>query len=147
MAGAKSTTLQDAVIKHILGGATYTPATTLYFALFTEEFDEDVTPIDGTFTLGDEVDPGTTSYDRVALPNDSSTFDGSGGEMILLQDVVFPTAAESWGTIKAVAIFDDLASGGDGSDILFYKNLSVYKAVSSGDTVTLSSGSFIIEEH
>ena len=111
MAGSKADFLENKLLDHVLGAATYTPPVTVYIALYT------VAPSDAGG--GTEVTGG--SYARVAVTNNATNF---------------PAATASWGTVVAHAELDAPTGG----NFLYWGDLTVSKAINSGDTASFAVG-------
>lgn len=128
MAGSFSDFLENELLDHLLGAATYTPPATLHLALFT------VAPSDSGG--GTEVTGG--SYARLAVTNNATNFPAaSGGTKSNGADMDFPTASANWGTLVAYAIFD-ASSGGN---MLGWADLNAPVVVNNSDTFRFPSGS------
>lgn len=133
MASGKSTFSANTWLDEVLGGSDYTPASTVYVALYT------VTP--GANGGGTEVSGG--SYARVAVTNNSTNWPAaSGGVKANGAAITFPTASASWGTVTGFALMD-AASGGNE---LYFGDLTLSKVVSSGDTASFAIGALSITE-
>lgn len=128
MAGNLTDFLENALLNHSTGYATYTKPTATYAALYL------VAPTDSGG--GTEV-TAANNYARQQVTwggaangsiSNSATirFPGTGG--------VFATAP--WGTVVAVGVHDALTAG----NLLWYGNLSASIAVGTGDSFTLNSG-------
>ena len=127
MAGSKSNFLENELLDHVLGNAAYTAPATLYLALFT------VAPTDAG--AGTEVTGG--SYARLSVTNNATNFPAaSGGAKSNGVAFTFVTATANWGTVVAYAIFDALTLG----NMLWWADLTVTKAVNSGDTASFPIG-------
>jgi hypothetical protein len=127
MAGSMTNYLEDKVLDDLLNGTAYSKPTTLYFGLFT------AAPTDAGG--GTEVSGG--SYARVSKTANTTNFPAaSGGAIANGTAVTFPTASGSWGTVVAAGIFD-ASSGGN---LLWWGDLAVNKAVTSGDTFSFPVG-------
>ena len=125
---AASDYLEDAVLDHVLGNTTYTPAGTLYLGLWTAD--------DGleAGTLTSEVSGG--SYSRQAIAFDAA----SSGSSSNTATVTFTTATGNWGTITHVAVMDASTAG----NVLFHGSVTTSKTIESGDTFQVSSGNLTI---
>ena len=125
---AASDYLEDAVLDHVLGNTTYTPATNLYLGLWTAD--------DGleSGTLTSEVSGG--SYAREIITFDAA----SSGSSANTSTVTFTTATANWGTITHVAVMDALTSG----NVLFHGSVTTSKTIESGDTFQVSAGNLTI---
>lgn len=127
MAGSMTNYLEDAVLDDLFNGTAYSKPGTLYFGLFT------AAPTDAGG--GTEVSGG--SYARVSKTANTTNFPASsGGAIANGTAVTFPTASGSWGTVVAAGIFD-ASSGGN---LLWWGDLAVSKAVTSGDTFSFPVG-------
>lgn len=142
MAGGKSAWLANKLIEHVLGGSSYTPSTTVWVALSGNLWT-------ATATGSNLGEIATSSYARVSLSNDSTTFTTatSGSPSVKLNQIVitFPTATEDWGEIKSVYLID-AASGGNclyGAD---YPGAPPQNVVVNGATFTIQPSQFAFSE-
>ena len=121
---ALSNYLENELIDHILrNGAWTTPGTSIYIALFTTD------PTDSG--SGTEVSGG--SYARVQC----TAWDApSNGATANTNDITFPAATASWGTVTHMGIFDASTAG----NLLFHGALTASKAVGDGDTFKFLAG-------
>lgn len=124
MAGNLSDYLENKVLDHILGTTSYTMPTDVYLALYT------TTPTDST--SGTEVSGG--SYERKLITFGASS-SGAATNNTNVDFTLMPTC-----TVTGVAICDAQTSG----NILIYGALTSSKAVTSGDTLRISSGDLSI---
>jgi hypothetical protein len=116
---------ENEILDHLFGKGSYTPPT-IYVGLSTAE------PVDDTSGLAE---PSGNSYARVSTAGtDWNT--ASGGTIDNANDITFPEASGSWGTLTHFALFD-AASGGN---MLAHGSLSVSKSISSGDTAKFGAG-------
>lgn len=133
MAGSKSDFLELELLDHVLGNAAYTAPATVYIALYT------VAPTDaggGTEATGG-------SYARVAVTNNATNWPAaSAGAKSNGTEIAFPTATANWGTITAFGILDAAAAG----NLLYWADLTVNKAVNSGDTAKFPVGDIDVTE-
>ena len=127
MAGSKADFLENKLLDHVLGAATYTPPVTVYIALYT------VAPSDAGG--GTEVTGG--SYARVAVTNNATNFPAAtAGAKSNGTVITFPAATASWGTVVAHAELDAPTGG----NFLYWGDLTVSKAINSGDTASFAVG-------
>tara|TARA_B100000989_G_scaffold156827_1_gene117118 strand:- start:345 stop:731 length:387 start_codon:yes stop_codon:yes gene_type:complete len=114
--------LEDAVLNHVFGSGsgTYTPASTLYVALFTSA------PSDTG---------GGTEVSGGGYARQTGTFTTSSGTASNDSAIEYPTATADYGTVVAMGIFD-ASSGGN---LLAYGTLTVSKNVSSGDVLRFNA--------
>lgn len=125
---AASDYLENAVLNHVLGGANYTPAVTLYIGLWTA---------DGGLeqgTLTGEVSGG--SYARQTVTFDAAAAGSSSNSAT----VTFPAATANWGTITHVAVMDAATAG----NVLFHGAVTTSKTIETGDTFQISAGNLTI---
>lgn len=125
MAGNLSNFLENKLLEHSTGKASWTVPTHTYLALYT------VAPTDST--AGTEVSGG--NYGRVQM----SWGTASEGVIATNANCRFPassTASVNYGTIVAVGILDAATAG----NLLWYGDLSATTTVNSGDTYTVISG-------
>lgn len=127
--------LENKLLDHLLGGATYSQLTTVYIGLST------TTPTDsgGNFT---EPSSGY-NYSRVSVLNaigDGKWSTASGGSKSNAAIISFPQASDVWGEVTHFGIFDQ-ATGGN---CLATGLLSTPKTIGALDTVQFSIGNLIV---
>jgi len=130
MAGSKSDYLEDEILDHIFGKGSYTPPT-IYVALFT------AAPTDAGG--GTEVSGG--SYARVQTAAGDWTA-ASSGALSNANEITFPEATASWGTVVAFALFD----ADTGGNMLYWADLTTNKTIESGDTAKFAVGDLDVTE-
>jgi hypothetical protein len=127
MAGSMTNYLENKVLDDIFNATAYSPPATLYFALFT------VAPSDA----GGGTEVSGSNYSRASVTANTTNFpSASGGALANGTVITFPTASGSWGTVVAAAIFDASTSG----NMLWWGDLAVSKAITSGDTFSFPVG-------
>jgi hypothetical protein len=114
--------MENKIIDHMLRNQSYTPATTVYVALFT------AAPSDAGG--GTEVSGG--SYARQAAGLSAA----SGGASSNAADITYPQATADWGTVTHCALFDALTSG----NMLMWTPLDASKTINNGDTFKINAG-------
>lgn len=130
---AASNYLENKVLDHVLGGASYSQPASLYVGLFTNTSSNAATNLEAG-TLTDEVSGG--SYARKA-----ATFSAaSGGTASTSATITFDAATANWGTITHVAIIDASSAG----NVLFWGAVTTSKTIESGDTFQISSGNLSV---
>ncbi len=136
MAGSKGDFLEARVLDLVLGAVSYSPAGTVYVALFT------VIPADSGG--GTEVSGG--SYARVALTNNTTNWPASTGTNPTVKAngtaITFPKATANWGTIVAFAIFD----ANSGGNLLYWGSLAANKVINTDDTPSFAVGALTVTE-
>lgn len=133
MAGSKSNFLEDKLNDHVLGATVYTAPATVYIALYT------VAPTDAAG--GTEVTGG--AYARAAVTNNVTNWPASAAGLKSNGTVVtFATATANWGTVVAFGILDALTAG----NLLYWADLTLSKAVNSGDTASFPVGDIDVTE-
>lgn len=126
---AASNYLETALYNHVFRNTAYTPASTLYLALFTST---GTTAELEAGTLTNEVTGG--SYARQAV-----TFAApSGGAGSNSGTITFPTASAGWGTIRFAAVMDASSSG----NVLIYGQLTSDVTINTSNTFQFNAGSF-----
>jgi len=136
--GAFSDYLENEILDHILNNGrsqTYTPAATLYIALFTSSggLEND--------TSGEQTEVSGGSYARQSLDGSSNYFTvASSGASSNYADIEFPVATGDWGTISHVAIMDGLTGG----HVLFWGALTTSKLIETGDQFKFVAGNLDI---
>lgn len=130
---ALSDYLEGALLSHLLRNTAYTPAATLYLALFTAD--------PGESGIVGEVSGG--SYARAAVTNNNVNFPQCAASGTPTKAnataITFPTASAAWGTITHWAIYD-VASLASGTNMLAHGALSASRYVASGDTPKVAVG-------
>jgi hypothetical protein len=116
---------ENEILDHLFGKGSYTPPT-IYVGLSTADPTDDASGL---------AEPSGNSYARVATSGaDWNT--ASGGTIDNANDISFPQASGSWGTLTHFALFD-AASGGN---MLAHGSLSISKIINSGDTAKFAAG-------
>lgn len=125
MAGSASNTIENSLLNHLLRNTAYTPAATLYVALFTTN------PTDAG--PGTEVSGG--AYARQVVTFGAA----SGGTVTNSNAITFPVATADWGTIEGFGIMDALTTG----NMLVWCD-SPSSAVASGQQASFAIGSLVV---
>jgi len=120
---------ENEILDHLFGKGSYTPPT-IYVGSSTSNPGDDASGL---------AEPGGNSYARVATAGTDWNA-ASGGTIDNANEISFPEASGSWGTLTHFALFD-AASGGN---MLAHGSLSVSKSISSGDTVKFAAGNLDI---
>ncbi len=123
MAGSFSDYLEDKLLKHAFTNTSYTPASSLYVALYTVAQSDT--------GGGTEVSGG--SYARTSV---SFSVSGTGTLCTNSAAVEFAAATASWGTIVAVSIYDNTSGG----NMLAWADLATNKTIDSGDIFRIPAG-------
>jgi len=116
---------ENEILDHIFGKGSYTPPT-IYVGLSTAD------PTDDGSGLAE---PTGDAYARVSTLAANWSV-ASSGALDNANDITFPEATGSWGTITHFALFD-AATGGN---MLAHGALSASKAIGSGDTAKFAAG-------
>ena len=123
--GSFSNYLENKILDHIFGKASYT-SPTIYLGLSTDD------PLDDGSGLAEPIG---NSYERVQTSAADwnvalvGTIDNANG-------ITFPEATGNWGTVTHFALFDAATAG----NMLAYGALSQSKAINSGDTAKFDVG-------
>lgn len=138
--GALSAYLETGFLGHTLLGQSLTAPAAQYLSLHVSS------PTDTGDTANE---PSSGSYARVAVTNQFGnlatgipTDQTSGGSVENTGVITFPVASLDWGTVSHWGIWDGNVST---SNMLYYGEFTTAKAINSGDTVQISSGSLTIE--
>lgn len=134
---AASNYLEKAVLDHVLGNTTYTPASTLYLALFNNTSGNALTNLEAG-TLTDEVTTSGTAYGRKAVTFSAAT--SGAGTAQSNSTVTYNAATATWGSVTHVAVMDALTSG----NVLFYGAVTTPKTIDIGDTFQVTAGNLTI---
>ena len=116
---------ENEILDHLFGKGSYTPPT-IYVGLSTAN------PMDNASGLAE---PSGNSYARVAT-NGADWNTASDGTIDNANELSFPEATGSWGTLTHFALFDAASAG----NMLAHGSLNVSKSISSGDTAKFSVG-------
>jgi hypothetical protein len=125
--------LEKELLDHVWSASTYTAPATLFLALFTTVA-TDATP-------GTEVTGG--SYARASSTNDATEWPAATGTLATknnANDITFPTATASWGTVVAFAFFSLAVAG----DYLAWADLDTSKTIDIGDTAKFAASAITI---
>jgi hypothetical protein len=117
--------LENKLLDHALGTASFTMPTAVYVALFTTD------PTDAN--TGTEVSG--PSYARQLLTCDPS----ASGTTANNTDLIWDAATTAWGTITHGGVYDSLTGG----NLLLHGALTVPKIIAIGDVVRFSIGSAV----
>jgi hypothetical protein len=123
--GSFSDYWENEILDHIFGKGSYTPPT-IYVGLSTAD------PLDNGSGLAEPTGNGYARVQTTAADWNAA----AGGALDNVNDITFPQATGSWGTITHFALFDT-ASGGN---ILAHGALSASKTIGSGDTAKFAAG-------
>jgi hypothetical protein len=129
MSNAASDYLENELLDHVLGNASFTsPGTSLYVALFHGTAAGVLTNLEAG-TLTDEITLGSYTRTQVAFNAAASGSISNNGA------VTFPTATGNYdGAVTCIAIMDATSAG----NVLFYGELTVAKTVTTGDTFQIA---------
>ncbi|MFQ6036438.1 MAG: hypothetical protein ACE5NM_11430 [Sedimentisphaerales bacterium] len=127
--GSFSNYWEDKILDHIFGKASYTPAT-IYVGLSTAD------PLDDASGLAE---PTGNGYARVQTA-EADWNAASNGTVDNANDITFPEATGSWGSITHFALFDAATAG----NMLAYGSLSVSKTINTADTAKFAAGDLVI---
>lgn len=112
------------ILDHLFSIGAYTAPST-YVGLSTAD------PLDDASGLAE---PSAGAYARVEV----TAWSRSSNEVDNDNDITFPTATASWGTVTHGCLFDAASAG----NLLLSFALDSSKAVASGDTVKFAAGQF-----
>ena len=116
---------ENEILDHIFSKGNYTPPT-IYVGLSTAD------PADDGSGLSEPRDNG---YARVATSSSDWNV-ASGGAVTNANDIIFPKATGSWGTITHFALFDAISDG----NMLAHGSLSVPTEINSGNKAKIAAG-------
>lgn len=129
--------LENELLDHIFNiGADWTPAATLYCALFISPGANDLETDPPTWTS--EV-ANAGAYARTAVTFGSAA---SGGAISNTAAINFTTATANWGDITHCAIVDN--STHNSGDIYFWSPLVATRTINNGDTFSFAIGDLTI---
>lgn len=117
---------ENEILDHLFGKGAYTPPT-IYVGLSTADPTDDASGL---------AEPLGGSYARVETAA-SDWNAASGGALSNAEDIVFPEATDSWGTITHFALFDAAAAG----NMLAHGSLTDSAVITSGKMARFLAGS------
>lgn len=120
--------LDNTFLNAALRGIPFTPASTIYVALYTA-----APTVSGG---GTEVTGGGYTRQTVSFTTPAS------GQTSNVSDVVFPIASAAWGTVVAFGLLDAASAG----NLLYFNLLSVPRTVGINDQVRFPVGQLIASE-
>lgn len=139
MSGSKTAYLSQKLLDHVLGGAAFTPPTTVYLALSTAAFS-------ATSTGAAMAEVTASDYARLSLTNNSGTWSAATAaapsEKHNLADLAYAAATSAWGT-PASAYLADAATNGN---LLYGSDISNPQIIGSGDTAKVPADAFVFNE-
>ncbi len=125
--------LENEILDHVFGAATYTPTPTIHVGLSTTTPNDDGTNV---------TEPAGGSYARVAVTNNLTNWPAaSGGQKSNGTVITFPTATASWGTATYVVLYDNEAP----ANFLGYGALTPSKVIDNGDTAYFPVGTLTVQ--
>jgi hypothetical protein len=126
MAGSFSDYLELELLDHVFMKGSWTMPTNLYIALSTT---------DPTDSGGSIAEPSGNGYARVSTAGTDWNV-AAAGATSNANDITFPEATGSWGTISHFAIFDASTAG----NMIAHGDLTASKAIDNGDTAKFAGG-------
>lgn len=118
--------LENKLVNHVLRNTAYTPATTVYVALYTSD------PTDAN--TGAEVSGG--AYARQSVAFNAS----SGGVTSNSATVTFPVATASWGTVTHLGLMDALTGG----NLLLHGALNTARTINTDNQLVFLAGKITV---
>jgi hypothetical protein len=116
---------ENEILDHLFGKGSYTPPT-IYVGLSTADPGDDASGL---------AEPSGNSYARVATTG-ADWNAASGGTIDNANDISFPEASGSWGTLTHFTLFDAASSG----NMLAYGSLNVSKSINIEDIAKFAAG-------
>lgn len=126
MAGNLSNYAENAILNHVLGTTAYVMPAQLYIALFTTDPTDAGT---GTEVAGNAYV--RQLIDFAAAANGSATNSN---------EVLFPVATGSWGTITHIGLYDATTAG----NIIWHGPVGTQKVISAQDQYKVSAGNLTV---
>lgn len=133
MAGFISS-LEAAVLDHVLNDGAYTPPTNWFIALST------TTPTEAGANF---TEPSGNAYARVstAAADWAAASAGDPSTKANANAITFPTASGSWGTVTHFGFF----TASSGGTVQIWGALDTSKAVTTGDTVSFAASALVVK--
>ncbi len=116
------------MFNHVFRNTAYTPAATLYVALFTSTATSAELEAG---TLTNEVTGGSYARQTVTFGAPTNGVGSNSGT------ITFPTASAGWGTIRFVAVMDASSTG----NVLWYAQLTSDVTINTSNTFQFNTGS------
>lgn len=126
---AASDYLENKLLDHALGKASYTMPSNVYVSLHTGS------PLDDN-SGANEVSTSGSGYVRKAAAWASA----SSGSSSTNATITFDAATSNWGSITHIGIYDASSTG----NLLFHGAVTTAKTIETGDTFQISSGNLTI---
>lgn len=128
---AISNYLENKLIDFAIRGQAFTPAATLYAALFTAGPDDTGggTEVTGGSYARVAVTSNMTNWAGTQAAASTSASSGTGGTTSNNTAITFPAPTADWGVVTHVAFFDASTSGNE----YFYSTLTTPKTINNGD--------------
>lgn len=124
----KTNYLETQLLNHVLRGVSYSAPSAIYVGLFTSAPTE----------AGGGVEVSGGGYVRQTVVFTAPAPDSCSNSA----DVTFPVATTDWGTLEALALFDQ-ASGGN---MLYFANLTASREILTSDQFRFPAGQLVVEE-
>lgn len=132
-----SDTLENDILDHVLGGATYSQVATVWIGLSTGVTSDNLDSL---------AEPVGNGYARVARINNSTTFGAAAaGVKRNAIALTFPEATGSWGTVVHFEIWNH-ATAAAAANFIAAGSLGVSKAIGAGDTPSFPINSLSITQ-
>lgn len=125
---------RNMIINHMLRGQAFSPAATVYIALFTANT--------GLQTNNPTGEVSASGYVRKAISLTEATTGTSSNS----SDIEWDTAVAAWGTVYQVAIVDHETNTNWGTNVnvLMWNDLEESKTVNIGDIFRFSAGNVVV---
>lgn len=139
MAGSLSNFAETLVATWLFKTSTATRPTTLALAALTTAADDASI---GQFSTGSGAEVANSgSYARVSC-DAGTAWTVSGNSVTNANDLTWPTATGTWGTIVGIAICDSATY--DAGNVIAHGTLAANKDIASGDTLVIKAGQLTI---
>jgi len=137
---ALSNSIENKLLDHSLGTASYSAPASVYIGLFTSD------PSTGSTSENLEAGIMTNEVSGGSYARQVATFNAaSGGSASTSATVTFPTATANWGTITHVAVIDsDQTDSAGQGEVIYYGLLDTAKIIETGDTFQITTGNLTI---
>lgn len=132
--GTLTNTTSEKLLKLLVGQSSFFGESVkldIYLGLFTTKPTQS--------SSGQEVTGG--NYSRQSIPSGAWTYDSASNRMENNALISFNAASASWGTIRAVGLFDNSAGG----NLLWYTYLSTPISINTNETLALSASTLFLE--
>ncbi len=144
----KANFLQNKYFDFLFRAQTFTPAATLYVALFTTTptaLAASGTEVSGGSYARQSITSGLTQWAGTQGATTTAVSSGTGTSGLQTSNnaaITFPTATAGWGTVNGFAIFDAVTSG----NMLYFAPLTTPQTIAVGNIASWAISALVVNE-